>query len=429
MRKKNPSFNQDNKTNRSDADNSSQGRRSSGGRRSRSNDRSRRDNKSGREERPNREGRPFNSKRRDSSDRKPSRGDRPNRGSRTSREERPFSSKRRESSDRKPSRGDRPDRGSRTSREERPFNSKRRESSDRRPSGGDRPDRESRIKKEDRPFGGDRSTRGSGIKQDGKLARETRRDFKRYQPKTRKPEVIKENDGLIRLNKYVANAGICSRRQADEYIRTGVVEVNGVTITEMGYKVKPEDDVRFDGERISPEKKTYLLLNKPKGFITTTHDERDRKTVMDLVAGATTARLFPVGRLDRQTTGVLLFTNDGHMAKKLTHPSHGVKKIYHVILDNDLYGDDMEKIRNGIPMQEGVAKVDKISYIQGKGHNEIGVEIHIGWNRVVRRIFEKLGYKVMALDRVEFAGLTKKTLKRGDYRILDAKEVNFLKMI
>lgn len=245
----------------------------------------------------------------------------------------------------------------------------------------------------------------------------------------RKVENIVEDDGLIRLNKYIANSGMCSRRQADEYIKTGVVEVNGIVVTEMGFKVKPEDDVRFDGKRLTPERKTYVILNKPKGYITTTSDEKDRKTVMDLIAGATSTRLFPVGRLDRQTTGVLLFTNDGYLAKKLTHPSHEIKKIYHVILDRNLHGDDMEKIRQGIHMHEGIARVDKVSFIEGKAHNEIGVEIHIGWNRVVRRIFEKLGYKVEALDRVQFAGLTKKNLKRGDYRILDDKEVGFLKMM
>lgn len=247
----------------------------------------------------------------------------------------------------------------------------------------------------------------------------------------RKKRIIetKPDDGTIRLNKYVANAGISSRREADEFIRTGLVEVNGKVITEMGFKVKQGDEVRFDGKRISPEKPVYVLLNKPKGYITTTKDERDRKTVMDLVANATSARLFPVGRLDRQTTGVLLFTNDGHMAKKLMHPSHEVRKIYHVILDKNLHGDDMGRIREGIEMMEGVAKVDKINFIDGKAHNEVGVEIHIGWNRVVRRIFEKLGYKIEYLDRVSFAGLTKKTLKRGDWRILSEDEVNYLKMV
>ncbi len=253
-------------------------------------------------------------------------------------------------------------------------------------------------------------------------------NFRNFRKKKKKAEP-KVDDGTIRLNRYIANAGICSRREADELIKTGVVDVNGKTITEMGYRVKPGDEVRFDGKKIYPDKKTYILLNKPKGFITTTKDEKDRKTVMDLVGNATKARIFPVGRLDRQTTGVLLFTNDGYMAKKLTHPSHNVRKIYHVVLDKNLHGDDMDKIREGIRMFEGVAKVDKISFIESKPHNEVGVEIHIGWNRVVRRLFEKLGYKIVSLDRVSFAGLTKKNVKRGHWRILDEQEVNFLKML
>ncbi|CAI9428898.1 Pseudouridine synthase [Candidatus Ornithobacterium hominis] len=247
-------------------------------------------------------------------------------------------------------------------------------------------------------------------------------------PKPQKADK-KPNDDLMRLNKFIANAGVCSRREADELIKTGAVEVNGVMITEMGYKVKPDDEVRYDGELLTPEKKVYVLLNKPKNFITTTSDERDRKTVMDLIANATSARIFPVGRLDRQTTGVLLFTNDGDLTKKLTHPSHQVRKIYHVVLDKSLHGEDLQKIMDGIRMEEGVAKVDKISFIEGKAHNEVGVEIHIGWNRVVRRIFEKLGYKIEHLDRVSFAGLTKKNLKRGDWRILERDEINFLKMM
>ena len=247
-------------------------------------------------------------------------------------------------------------------------------------------------------------------------------------PKPQKADK-KPNDDLMRLNKFIANAGVCSRREADELIKTGAVEVNGVMITEMGYKVKPDDEVRYDGELLTPEKKVYVLLNKPKNFITTTSDERDRKTVMDLIANATSARIFPVGRLDRQTTGVLLFTNDGDLTKKLTHPSHQARKIYHVVLDKSLHGEDLQKIMDGIRMEEGVAKVDKISFIEGKAHNEVGVEIHIGWNRVVRRIFEKLGYKIEHLDRVSFAGLTKKNLKRGDWRILERDEINFLKMM
>ncbi|MBS7334167.1 MAG: rRNA pseudouridine synthase [Weeksellaceae bacterium] len=238
------------------------------------------------------------------------------------------------------------------------------------------------------------------------------------------------DDGTIRLNKYVANAGIASRREADELIKTGIVTVNGQVISEMGYKVQPGDEVRFDGKKISSQKNVYFLLNKPKGFITTSKDEKDRQTVMDLVAGATTARIFPVGRLDRQTTGVLLFTNDGYLTKKLTHPSHDIKKIYHVTLDKKLTANDMADIKKGVRLiPEGIAIVDEISYIENRPKNEIGLEIHIGWNRVVRRIFEKLGYKVEQLDRVSFAGLTKKGLNRGDYRPLTELEVNFLKMM
>lgn len=339
--------------------------------------------------------------------------------------ERKFSSDKRESR----SRNNKFDSKRKEERSERKFSSNKRESRSRddkfdskRKVSGRRFSSENRENKGPREFGSKRNDRGGRKNFSGD------RRFNNYRKK-RKPVVEKEDDGLIRLNKYVANAGICSRREADELIKTGIVEVNGTVITEMGYKVKEGDEVRFDGKRISAEKKSYVLLNKPKGFITTTKDERDRKTVMDLVANATKTRLFPVGRLDRQTTGVLLFTNDGHLAKKLTHPSHNIRKIYHVVLDKDLHGDDMEKIRNGISMAEGIAKVDKISFIEGKSHREIGVEIHIGWNRVVRRLFEKLGYKVEHLDRVQFAGLTKKNVKRGHWRTITQKEVNFLKML
>lgn len=256
-------------------------------------------------------------------------------------------------------------------------------------------------------------------------------DFKRigkpYKPRLKKAP---EDDGTIRLNKYIANAGICSRREADELIKTGLAEVNGKVITEMGYKVQPGDQVKFDGKTISAEKNVYVLLNKPKGFITTTRDEKDRKTVMDLVANATTARLFPVGRLDRATTGLLLFTNDGYLTKKLTHPSHSVKKIYHVKLNKKVTHADLDEIKKGVRLiPEGIAQVDEVSFIEGKPKNEVGIEIHIGWNRVVRRIFEKLGYEVESLDRVAFGGLTKKNLKRGDWRRLTEKEVSFLKML
>ncbi|MDX9705474.1 MAG: pseudouridine synthase [Weeksellaceae bacterium] len=250
---------------------------------------------------------------------------------------------------------------------------------------------------------------------------------KPYKPRLKKAP---EDDGTIRLNKYIANAGICSRREADELIKSGLAEVNGKIITEMGYKVQPGDIVKFDGQVITAEKNVYILLNKPKGFITTTRDEKDRKTVMDLIANATTARVFPVGRLDRSTTGLLLFTNDGYLAKKLTHPSHSVRKIYHVKLNKKATHAQLDEIRNGIRLiPEGIAKVDNVSFIEGKPHTEVGIEIHIGWNRVVRRIFEKLDFEIESLDRVSFGGLTKKNLKRGDWRKLDEKEVSFLKML
>ena len=233
----------------------------------------------------------------------------------------------------------------------------------------------------------------------------------------------------IRLNKYIANSGICSRREADELITQGLVEVNGKVVTEMGYQVQKTDRVVFDGQSITPEKPVYVLLNKPKGYISTTKDEKARKTVMDLVANASPYRLFPVGRLDRQTTGLILLTNDGHLTKKLTHPSFGVKKLYHVTLDRKLSVEDLRTIADGVRLEEGVAEVDSISYIEGKPKNEIGIEIHIGWNRVVRRIFKKMGYEVEALDRVIFAGLTKKNIKRGHWRILTEMEVNNLKML
>lgn len=233
----------------------------------------------------------------------------------------------------------------------------------------------------------------------------------------------------IRLNKYIANSGICSRREADDLITQGLVEVNGKVVTEMGYQVQKTDRVVFDGQSITPEKPVYVLLNKPKGYISTTKDEKARKTVMDLVANASPYRLFPVGRLDRTTTGVILLTNDGHLTKKLTHPSFGVRKIYHVSLDRKLSVDDLRAISEGIRLEEGIAQVDSISFIEGKPKNEVGIEIHIGWNRVIRRIFQKLGYEVETLDRVMFAGLTKKNIKRGHWRILTELEVNNLKML
>lgn len=227
----------------------------------------------------------------------------------------------------------------------------------------------------------------------------------------------------IRLNKYIADAGICSRRNADMYISAGNVTVNGEVMTTLGYRVKPTDEVRFDGKLLSSEKKEYILLNKPKGFITTTNDEKGRKTVMDLVANATNARILPVGRLDRATTGLLLLTNDGELTKKLTHPTHGVRKIYHVILDRKLDYKDFIAIEQGLELEDGFIQVDEISYVDQKPKNEIGIKIHSGRNRIVRRIFEHLGYQVDKLDRVVFAGLTKKDLPRGHWRRLTQQEI------
>jgi 23S rRNA pseudouridine2605 synthase len=250
--------------------------------------------------------------------------------------------------------------------------------------------------------------------------------YKKRNPKT---TPLPKDDGTMRLNKYLAHAGIASRREADVLIQTGAVTVNGKTVTEMGYKVKPGDKVQFNGETIKPEKKVYVLLNKPKNFITTTEDEKGRKTVMELVQKSAPVRIYPVGRLDRNTTGVLLFTNDGDLAKKLTHPKHNVEKIYHVKLDKNLKPSDLEKIKNGLKLEDGEIVVDDISFIKGAPHSEVGVKIHSGRNRIVRRIFEHLGYDVIKLDRVLFAGLTKKDLKRGHWRHLTKKEVDFLKML
>lgn len=253
---------------------------------------------------------------------------------------------------------------------------------------------------------------------------------KKFSPKPKQNAPRKKsNPDEIRLNRYIANAGICSRREADTYIAAGNVTVNGKAVTEMGYKVKRSDDVRFDGKRLNLEKKEYILLNKPKNFITTTSDEKGRRTVMELISSASNNRLLPVGRLDRNTTGLLLFTNDGDLTKKLTHPKHNVRKIYHVHLDNNLSLGDLHKIEAGLELEDGHISVDSISYIQGAPKREIGVEIHSGRNRIVRRIFEHLGYNVTKLDRVIFAGLTKKDLPRGHWRPLTEQEIINLKMI
>ncbi|SHJ57017.1 23S rRNA pseudouridine2605 synthase [Tangfeifania diversioriginum] len=234
--------------------------------------------------------------------------------------------------------------------------------------------------------------------------------------------------GEMRLNRFIANSGVCSRREADKYIAAGLVTVNGEPVTEMGVKVKMSDDVRFDGRRLNAEKKVYVLLNKPKDFMTTTQDPHADRTVMDLVKDACDERIYPVGRLDRNTTGVLLLTNDGELSDKLTHPSHKVKKIYQVTLNKPVTKNDVLQIADGVELEDGKIAADAVSFIDPADKTEIGLEIHSGRNRIVRRIFEHLGYKVKKLDRVYFAGLTKKNLPRGRWRILSKKEVQFLKM-
>lgn len=242
------------------------------------------------------------------------------------------------------------------------------------------------------------------------------------------PVNVPVGDGLIRLNKYISNAGICSRRDADKLISEGLVTVNGQVVTELGHKVTLEDEILFDGKRLNPERKVYILLNKPKGFVTTIEDPHADRTVMELVRNACSERIYPVGRLDIQTTGLLLFTNDGELTTKLTHPSYEKKKVYHVGLDRDLLAEDMEKIAQGIELEDGLIAADDIHRIDPEDASQVGIEIHSGKNRIVRRIFEHFGYHVEKLDRVLFAGLTKKDLPRGRYRFLTPQEINFLNM-
>ncbi len=232
----------------------------------------------------------------------------------------------------------------------------------------------------------------------------------------------------IRLNKYLANAGVCSRREADEFIQAGVVTVNGQVVTELGTKVLRGDEVKFHDQPVTLEKKVYVLLNKPKDYVTTSDDPQQRKTVMDLVKDACPERIYPVGRLDRNTTGVLLLTNDGEMASKLTHPKFLKKKVYHVYLDKNVTMHDMQQIASGIELEDGEIHADAIEYADDHDKSQVGIEIHSGKNRIVRRIFESLGYRVTKLDRVQFAGLTKKNLRRGDWRFLTEQEVDMLRM-
>jgi 23S rRNA pseudouridine2605 synthase len=262
-------------------------------------------------------------------------------------------------------------------------------------------------------------------KSDKPLSRKpVKKEFKKITPNKK----ADESSG-IRLNKYIANSGICSRREADTYIEHGSVQINGKLVTEMGYKVQPTDVVQFDGTSITPEQKRYILLNKPKNYITTMEDDRGRKTVMELIANASKERIYPVGRLDRNTTGLLMFTNDGDLAKKLTHPKHNVRKLYHASLDRKLDLKDLEKLRGEVIVEGRKVFIDAVSYVDGQPKSEVGIEIHSGRNRIVRKIFEHVGYKVNKLDRVVFAELTKKNLPRGRWRELTNLEVaNLQKM-
>ena len=270
------------------------------------------------------------------------------------------------------------------------------------------------------------------VNADSEILSEIVENRKRSGRLVEKPKVLslsyEEKVGPIRLNKYIANAGICSRREADTIIESGVIMVNGVYVTELGMKVMPTDEVRYGDRVLCREKTVYLLLNKPKDYITTLEDDRGRKNVMELIAGACRERIYPVGRLDRTTTGLLLFTNDGEMARKLMHPKMGIKKVYQVELDKNLKHPDMLKIADGIELDDTFIKADSIAYINPDTKREVGIEIHSGQNRIVRRIFESLGYKVVKLDRTMYAGLTKKDLPRGRWRFLNEREVNILKM-
>lgn len=273
--------------------------------------------------------------------------------------------------------------------------------------------------------------KGPGVKsaQEKPATSVEKKKYNPFKEKVKKGDPLPTfNTDAIRLNKYLSNAGICSRREADVLIQTGLVSVNGETILEMGYKVAPDDVIRYDGGTINAEKKRYVLLNKPKGFVTTMNDPMGRKTVMGLVRKACKERVYPVGRLDKDTTGLLLFTNDGDLAKKLTHPLHRASKIYQVELNRKVKSEDLAKLVAGIELEDGVARFDKAEFADEHDAHIIGVELHSGKNRIVRRSFEALGYVVSKLDRVTFAGLTKKDLPRGMYRHLSEKEVAFLKM-
>ncbi len=278
------------------------------------------------------------------------------------------------------------------------------------------------IKKADNTF--DKRKKASANKTTGPYNKTNR-----PKPTSSKPPVKAQKESKqegVRLNKYIANGGICSRREADTFIATGVVSINGKIVTELGVRVLPGDEVRFNNERIKPEQKVYILLNKPKDYVTTLDDPEGRRTVMDLIKGACDQRVYPVGRLDRNTTGLLLLTNDGELTKKLTHPSHNKKKIYHVEIDNPISPEQLQMIKDGIELEDGLITADSISYVNNNP-TEVGIELHSGRNRIVRRIMEHFDLNVKRLDRVYFAGLTKLNLPRGKWRFLTEQEVIRLK--
>ena len=417
------------------------------------------------------EHRPYNAERRSYNSDRPRRPygtDRPRRNFSQDgeQERRPYNGEHRQyDSERRQYSSDRPRRNFSDS-EHRPYNAERRPyNQDRQSEGGERPyrsnfssssERRPSYGAQRRPYGGDSQRRpyGGGRPQ-GRGYNQNRQGNggyrKSYEPRfnegddsginkmlSRKPQLdnMKFSDSdmastfqeEIRLNKFIANSGVCSRREADTYIQAGVVTVNGEVVTELGTKVNVlNDDVRFNGERLKGEEKVYIVMNKPKGYVTTASDPHADRTVMDLLKGCT-ARVFPVGRLDKATTGVLMFTNDGEVAEKLTHPSYDKKKIYQVILDHDLKQEDYDKILSGITLPDGEVSADELEYIDEADHRKLGIEIHSGKNRIVRRIFESLGYDVRALDRVYFAGLTKKGLQKGEWRYLTEGEINILKI-
>tara|TARA_B110000459_G_C16620567_1_gene501377 strand:- start:618 stop:1661 length:1044 start_codon:yes stop_codon:yes gene_type:complete len=343
-----------------------------------------------------------------------------------------------ESKKRRPGNDSKPSKGERGSSKAKPATKARRSSGSDKPTRDEKPNRDERPgsdsipNKDSRPSRDDRPKRrvGTTDKPNRKAGTYTKAPLRKPSGKksSNNPHT-KADDGKMRLNKFIANAGIASRREADTLIAAGIVKVNGKVITEMGFKVSPEDIINYGGETIRGEKKVYLLMNKPKDFITTADDPFGRRTVLQLL-GKLKERVYPVGRLDRATTGVLMLTNDGDLTKKLTHPKFGVKKIYNVHLDKNVTSNHLQHLLDGFELEDGFAKADVASYVTSNSDkkNQVGIELHSGKNRIIRRMFEHLGYNVVKLDRVYFAGLTKKDLARGQWRFLSEKEVGQLQM-